>query len=277
MTSPSAELFAGPGELRRLCRELDWSASPLGPVATWSPVLRSTFRLCLDSGFPILINWGPEMVALYNDAFAPMLGGKHPVALGRSAKDTWPEAWDAIGTRLDDVLVRGQTLRFVNERQFLERNGYPEECYFTFSNSPIRDDDGTIVGLFTASSETTREILNERRMRAVRELGAISTAGTTTMAQTCQAVLDVLARTRESIPFAVAFLTGPGGAADRVAAYGLTADVPGDLDTFWAQVVDRVIRTGSYEVVRTCGTASPASSNPVRSVRWPRTGPLCCR
>jgi signal transduction histidine kinase/DNA-binding response OmpR family regulator len=233
-----------------LCRDLDWSASPLGPVASWSPVLRSTFRLCLDSGFPILINWGPEMVALYNDAFTPMLGGKHPVALGRSAKDTWPEAWNAIGTRLDDVLVRGQTLRFVNERQFLERNGYLEECYFTFSNSPIRDDVGTIVGLFTASSETTREILNERRMRTVRELGAISAAGTTTMAQTCQAVLDVLARTRESVPFAAAFLTGPGGATDRVAVYGLTPELPGGLDTFFTQVVGRVIHTGSYEVVQ---------------------------
>ena len=226
VSDPTAELFHGPGELRRLCRDLDWAASPLGPVSTWSAVLRSTTSLCLESGFPMLINWGPTMVALYNDAFAPLIGRKHPEALGQAAKDTWPEAWDNIGTRLDEVLVRGRTLRFVNERQILERNGYPEECYFTFSHSPIRDEDGTILGLFTASSETTPEILNERRMRAVRELGAISTAAAVTMAETCQAVLKVLARTRESIPFAVAFLAGPDGEVDQVASYGLTADVP---------------------------------------------------
>jgi signal transduction histidine kinase/DNA-binding response OmpR family regulator len=250
VTERSVEFFAGPGELRRLCRGLDWAASPLGPVRSWPTVLRSTISLCLDSGFPMLINWGPDLVALYNDAFAPLIGGKHPEALGQSAKGTWPEAWQAIGARLDDVLLRGRTLRFVNERQLLERNGFPEECYFTFSHSPIRDADGSIVGVLTASSETTAQTLNERRMRAVRELGAISTAGTPSMAETCRAVLGVLARTRESIPFAVAFLTTPEGLVERVADYGLTADVPGPvIGDYWAEIADRVIRNAGPELV----------------------------
>ena len=129
--------------MRRLCRDLDWAATPLGPVQHGRRCCGRWCRSAWRSGFPILINWGPELVALYNDAFAPLIGGKHPEALGRSAKDTWPEAWDQVGTRLDDVLVRGRTLQFADERQILERNGYPEECYFTFSHSPIRDADGT--------------------------------------------------------------------------------------------------------------------------------------
>jgi hypothetical protein len=184
VSSAAGELFDGPGEMRRLCRELDWAGTPLGPVRSWSSVLRSTVQLCLDSGFPILINWGPELVAVYNDAFTPLIGEKHPHALGRSAKALWPEAWDQVGTRLEDVLVRGRTLSFANERQILERHGYPEECYFTFSHSPVRDGDGTIVGLFTASTETTGQILNERRTRIMRDLGAISTADTPTLLDT---------------------------------------------------------------------------------------------
>ena len=76
VSSAAGDLFDGPGEMRRLCGELDWAGTPLGPVRLWSPVLRSTVQLCLDSGFPILINWGPELVAVYNDAFTPLIGEK---------------------------------------------------------------------------------------------------------------------------------------------------------------------------------------------------------
>jgi signal transduction histidine kinase/DNA-binding response OmpR family regulator len=254
MPESNLELFDGPGAMRSLCRGTDWAATPLGPVQSWPPVLRSTVQLCLDSGFPILLNWGPELVALYNDAFAPLIGGKHPEAVGRSAKDLWPEAWEIVGNRLDEVLVHGRTLQFTDERQILERNGYPEECYFTFSHSPIRDENGAIVGLFTASTETTRHILNERRMRVVREVASVSS--TASLPDTCQAVLDVLAHTRESLPFAVAFLAGADDfTVDQVAAYGLAADpttaaVP-DLSACLGDpgLIDRVIRTARAEVV----------------------------
>jgi hypothetical protein len=116
---PAGDLFVGPGEMRRLCRELDWARTSLGSVGSWSPVLRSSVQLCLDSGFPILLNWGPELLAVYNDAFVPLIGDKHPHALGRSAKTLWPEAWDQVGTRLDEVLVHGRTLSFGDERQIL--------------------------------------------------------------------------------------------------------------------------------------------------------------
>jgi hypothetical protein len=175
---------------------------------------------------PDPVNWGPELVAVYNDAFAPLIGGKHPEVLGRSAKRMWPEAWDQVGTRLDEVLIRGRTLQFTNERQVLERNGYPEECYFTFSHSPVRDADGRIVGLFMASTETTGQILSERRMQVVREVGGISVATADTTRDICRAVLGVLRRTRETLPFAAAYLAAPDGGVELVSCYGVTEPQP---------------------------------------------------
>ncbi len=258
MTFPrQPPLFDGPGDIRGLCRSMDWAATPLGPVRTWSATLRSTLALCLDSGFPILLNWGSDLVAVYNDAFTPLIGGKHPEALGRPAKEVWPESWDAVGARLDEVLVRGRTLRFTDERQILERNGYPEECYFTFSHSPIRDVDGTIVGLFTASTETTAQVVGERRMRILREVGGVSTTDGNTIADACRSALQVLARTPETVPFAVAYLAeGEDTELRQIAAYGLAdaGDAAGSVSTgagavAVTEVIGRVIRTGRAESV----------------------------
>ena len=262
---PAGGVFDGPGEMRRLCRGLDWGRTSLGPVRSWSPVLRSTVQLCLDSGFPILINWGPELVGVYNDAFVPLIGGNHPRALGRPSKDIWAEAWEQVGTRLDEVLLHGRTLSYVDEREILHRNGYPEECYFTFSNSPIRDADGGIVGLFTASSETTEQVLNQRRTRILRELGAISTAGSPTLRDSCVAIVEVLRRTRETAPAAAAYLADPGGGGEVVAAYGFTAaDSAGGSSgdgpvaaALTAMGVDRVLSTGETVEVNGLRDRSP--------------------
>jgi len=137
MTVPDPVLsaFAGPGELRALFREKDWSATPLGDPHGWSPVLRTMVQNCLNSGFPILIHWGPELVALYNDAYAAAIGAKHPAALGAPARSTWAEAWDRVGGRMHQVTQEGRTLRADDEQLLMERNGYPEEVYFTYSHS----------------------------------------------------------------------------------------------------------------------------------------------
>ena len=257
--SPGVD-FAGPGDVRARLRSLDWSRTGLGPPQSWSPVLRQMVDVCLDSGFPILINWGPELVAIYNDAFARTLGGKHPGALGRSAHDTWPESWDAIGARLHEVIQDGTTLTWENERQILERNGYPEECFFTFSHSPIREVDGTIAGMFTASIETTAKMVGERRMRVVRQLGAMSVTDAGSTVDCCRAALNILRRTRESVPFAAAVLTSDADSADPavddwepVGGYGLAADA--DVSDFLRAVdsrdgvLQRVLKTADAEAV----------------------------
>ena len=257
--SPGVD-FAGPGDVRAHLRSMDWSRTGLGPPQSWSPVLRQMVDVCLDSGFPILINWGPELVAIYNDAFARTLGGKHPGALGRSAHDTWPESWDAIGHRLHEVIQDGTTLTWENERQILERNGYPEECFFTFSHSPIREVDGTIAGMFTASIETTAKMVGERRMRVVRQLGAMSVTDAGSTVDCCRAALNILRRTRESVPFAGAVLTSDADSADPavddwepVGGYGLAADA--DVSDFLRAVdsrdgvLQRVLKTADAEAV----------------------------
>jgi hypothetical protein len=88
------QLFPGDGEMARRMRALDWSATPLGPVAQWSQSLKTAVALCLASRFPILLWWGPQLVELYNDAYRPVLGDtKHPGALGAPGRDLWPEIW----------------------------------------------------------------------------------------------------------------------------------------------------------------------------------------
>ena len=202
--SPGSD-FAGPGDVRARLRSLDWSRTGLGPPRSWSPVLRTMVGCCLASGFPMVIHWGPELVALYNDAFAALLGGKHPAA--------WAGRRGTPGRRLGRRRRparrgdrHGHTLHAEDEQRILYRNGYPEECYFSYSHSPIDDVDGTTAGVFTVATETTAKVLYERRMRVVRELGAVSVTDAGSPAETCRAVLRVLATARETMPFAVAFL-----------------------------------------------------------------------
>ncbi len=255
MPALDAELvFGGPGEVRRVARSLDWAATPLGPVAAWPPMLRGTIRTVLRSGFPVVINWGPELVTIYNDAFVPLMGAKHPRGLGVPMRDVWPESWELIRTRIEQVVQQGHTTSAQDERYILLRHGYPEECYFTFSESPIVESDGTIVGMLTVSNETTGKVLNERRMGMVRDLGLLSVAEQGSTADTCVAALEVIEKTRESVPFAVAFLEPDGGGpAQRAAAFGLAPDacVRGltELSGDPVGIIDRVVALGKTQEV----------------------------
>jgi signal transduction histidine kinase/DNA-binding response OmpR family regulator len=268
MPTRDAEMvFEGPGEVRRVARAVDWAATPLGPVASWSPLLRGTIRTVFRSGFPILINWGPELVTIYNDACLPLMGAKHPLAIGSPMRDVWPESWDRIRGRIDQVVQEGHTTRGEDERYMLERHGYPEECYFTFSESPVVENDGTIVGMLTVSNETTGKILNERRMGMVRDLGLLSVAERGSTAETCVAALEVMEKTRETVPFAVAFLEpDDGGLPQRVAAFGLTPDACArGLTEFSgdpAGILDRVVTLGKTEEVTGLGDLVPGALLP---------------
>ncbi len=142
----------------------------LGPVAHWPQSLRTSVSTCLNSRFAILIWWGPDLVMLYNDAYRDIIAAKHPAALGRPGRECWPEIWHIIGPMLEGVLQRGEATWSNDSAALLERNGYPEECYFTFSYSPIRDESGGIGGVFTPVAETTEHVIGERRLRTLRDL-----------------------------------------------------------------------------------------------------------
>ena len=163
-------LFAGPGEVRALCRGIDWAATPLGPAEGWPQSLRTAVSICLSSGFPTLVMWGPELVQIYNDAFRSVLQNKHPAGLGQRARDCWPEIWEMIGPMYRSVLDTGEAIYLEDQLFRPHRRGYLEEAYFTFSYSAIPDESQRPAGIFVTCIETTAHVLSRaERQRAVGE------------------------------------------------------------------------------------------------------------
>ncbi|GJG85975.1 hypothetical protein tb265_11560 [Gemmatimonadetes bacterium T265] len=167
-TAGAAALFAGPGELRALCRALDWSVTPLGPVETWPVSLRTTVAMLLAARHPMILFWGPERVQLYNDAYVPTLGpGRHPAALGMRAADCWRGAvWDIVGPQLDHVVATGVATWHEDQAVPLPRHGTVEETYWTYSYGPAFDDAGRVAGVLVVTQETTARVVGERERRA---------------------------------------------------------------------------------------------------------------
>ncbi|HEY1657506.1 MAG TPA: hypothetical protein VGG14_04120, partial [Candidatus Sulfotelmatobacter sp.] len=166
--SQPQDWLVGGGKMGELIQSMDWAKTPLGPIESWPQSLRTTVSLCLASKFPISLAWGPKHVQIYNDGYWPICGEKHPHAMGQDFSECWASAWPVIGEAFASALA-GQTSFLENQRLFLDRNGYLEETFFTFSFSPIRDETG-VVGLFHPVTETTSRMLSERRTRALRDL-----------------------------------------------------------------------------------------------------------
>ncbi len=155
----------GGGETGSLMRSFDWSKTALGKAETWPGSLKAATSIMLDSSFPMFVWWGKkELTSLYNDAYAEILGNKHPSALGQPANETWAEVWDSIGPLVEQVFETGKPVLKKNLRFFMNRHGYEEETYFTFSYSPLRDEAGSVVGLFCVVTETTDEIMARQRL-----------------------------------------------------------------------------------------------------------------
>ncbi len=164
-------VLSGGGEMGALARALDWRQTPLGPVEEWPQSLRTTLSILLESKFPMLLCWGREYLQFYNDPFRPILGAsKHP-ALGKSAKDTFAEAWHIVGPLFDQVMT-GDAVGFDDMLVPLDRDGYLEECYFTYSYSPVRIESGEAGGVLVTCSETTARVIAERRLQTLRLLGS---------------------------------------------------------------------------------------------------------
>lgn len=165
-------LLEDSGELGRAYREVDWDDSPLGPVHTWSPVLRQAADLVLRTDFPATLLWGPQYALVYNRAYVEMIAEKHPAALGRPAREVFPEVWDVIGPMLDHVR-EGHGSTWVEDTHLpLHRRGFLEDCWFTFSYSPVRAADGTVEGVLDIATETTRQVVARRRLALLDRLRA---------------------------------------------------------------------------------------------------------
>jgi PAS domain S-box-containing protein len=166
--SPSADLsfLTGDEETAALMRKYDWAKSPVGPPRSWSPTLRATLGMILPAQAEIVLFWGPDFVAFYNDAYAPTIGNKHPRALGRPARENWSELWSDLEPLLRGVFETGQTFSAKDRPFYIERHGVGETVYFDVSYSAVRETDGTIGGVLCIVSETTARVHAQEQLRA---------------------------------------------------------------------------------------------------------------
>jgi PAS domain S-box-containing protein len=197
-------LFARGGVMGRMIAEYDWAGSPLGPISYWSSALLHTVATMLPASVETVLFWGPEYVALYNDAYAPTIGDKHPRALGRPAREAWAELWDDLEPLLRHVRDTGETFAARDRPFYIERHGYGEEVFFDISYSPVPEDDGSVGGVLCIVTETTA------RVRALRDVAAES-----------ERLRESEARFRnlaDSLP-ALIWLTNEGGEIEFANAY----------------------------------------------------------
>jgi PAS domain S-box-containing protein len=231
MAAPNKhEVFPGNSEMARRMREFDWSITPLGAIQSWPESLQHSIRLMLNSRYPMFVWWGPELINFYNDAYIPVLGARHP-ALGKSAPGVWAEIWDVVGLQAEIVMRKGQATWNESILLVMERYGYTEETYFTFSYSPVMDDRGQVGGVFCACTEDTKRILAERRVRTLRAL-AERTPQAKTAEDACAIAAAAMRDNRYDFPFAFLYLLDENGATARLAGSTTTANLadPGVIE-----------------------------------------------
>jgi signal transduction histidine kinase len=246
--------LSGGGELGELIRSFDWAATPLGAPETWPQNLRMALRIMLTSRQPIWIGWGEELTYFYNDPYKSIIGGKHPWALGRPTTEVWREIWNDIGPLLETAMTGDQGTYVEAQLLIMERNGYPEETYYTFSYSPIPNDDGSVGGIICANSDDTQRVIGERQLALLRDLAA-DTTHARTLQEACEQSADAFRRDARDIPFAMIYMAEPDGLEVRLAAVcGIERGHPAapeairlDQPSFWP--VAEVLRTQSLQVV----------------------------
>ncbi|WP_442807520.1 response regulator [Trinickia soli] len=197
--------LSGGGELGQLIRASDWRSTSLGDPEAWPRNLKLALRIMLNSRQPMWIGWGPSLVYFYNDAYRSIIGGKHPWALGRPTSEVWHELWDDIGEMLE-LAMSGRESTYVEAQPLImERNGYPEETYYTFSYSPIPNDDGSVGGIICANTDDTQRVMSERQLALLRELAAGAT-NARTWQEVSECSMRALRTDARDLPFALLYL-----------------------------------------------------------------------
>src|SRR5665213_2416371 len=225
--SRRSSLTVGPqvGEMAERIAAFDWSTTPLGPLDHWPQSLRTVVNILLTSRYAMWMALGDDLTMLYNDAYSPTLGIKHPKALGTPAGSVWAEIWSDIGPRIQTVLTTGKATYDEGLLLFLERSGFPEETYHTFSYSPLTDEDGRINGMLCVVTEETDRVIGERRVESLRDV-ASALASTNTEEEVLEALRDQLSLNPKDLPFSLTYLFDQDGGA-RLASYtGIPSEHP---------------------------------------------------
>jgi hypothetical protein len=218
------DFLVGGGVMGALIRSKDWADTPLGPIEGWPRTLKTVVFLMLNSRYPMFVWWGRELINFYNDAYIPVLGARHPTALGQPAGQIWGEIWDVIGPQAEIVMREGRATWNDSILLVMERSGYTEETYFTFSYSPAIDDDGNVGGVFCACTEDTKRVLGERRLRTLRALAEQATRATSVE----EAFVIAAATMRDNpydLPFAMLYSLS-ADCGEALLAGGTMADHP---------------------------------------------------
>ena len=204
--------------------EHDWAATPLGAEEHWSPTLRTAVSTCLNSPFPMMLTWGPGRTLLYNDAYAPILGQRHPAALGQRIDQVWVDVWADIEPLVAQVFAGGSSY-FEDLPLVMTRRGFDEETYFTFAYSPVVEPGGVVAGLLDTVVETTQRVLAVRRMGVLQQLGSLPRSLHGSAAEAVRATLAVLATALADCPFGLVYLVrSPGDGIRLVAEHGMGVD-----------------------------------------------------
>ncbi len=220
------QFLAGGGELGARIRAFDWAKTSLGPPEAWPRSLRTCLRIMLTSSQPMFVWWGDELINLYNDAYRAIVGGKHPAALGQPASTVWREIWDQVEPRVrsairDDVGTYDEALLLI-----MERYGYREETYYTFSYSPVPTDDDSNGGIICANTDDTRRIIGERQLATMRDLAG-STVNARSAAEACQSAVSVLSKAKHDLPFcAIYSIDQQGTRATSMGSSGFSSPHP---------------------------------------------------
>ncbi|MEU1319950.1 SpoIIE family protein phosphatase [Streptomyces tibetensis] len=217
----AARMFAEAGAFGDLLAGIEWAATPLGPPESWPGPLVDTLRLMLTSEHGMALYWGAEFATLYNLGSSPIVGAKHPWALGKPYKDVFPEVWaHPVSSHFHYVTDTRKSLLIPDEPLIMERHGFLEQCYFDSSFQPVLLDDGTAGGVLQIITETTGRVLGERRLRLLSETGA-RTAGLPTPGEVATVVAEVLGSYPEEIPFFDLYLASEPGMLRAAASAGL--------------------------------------------------------
>jgi signal transduction histidine kinase len=264
--------LAGGGEMGERIRGFDWSKTPLGPVEVWPQSLRSAVSILLPSKAQIVLFWGGDLVTLYNDAYRPVFGAKHPDVLGMPARQAWSEIWrGGLEVLFEGVLATGEAYWASNRPFFIKRHGFLEETFFDVSYDPVRDESGKVGGIFCIVSETTGRVLGERRLRTLRELGARA-AGVRSAKEACRVAAATMAENDPDVAFALLYLLEEGGRRATLAgSSGLGPGAPASPASIDLQ--DRAAPWPLHRVTETGGPIEisdlPAALGPLPGGAWP--------
>src|SRR5215470_3960359 len=203
----SEDWLVGGGEMGARMRALDWSKTPLGPIESWSPTLKTMTRFLLVNRFPLLLWWGPQFCQLYNDAYRPILGAKHPQFLGRPTSECWSEIWQILRPLIETPFTGGPATWMEDFQLELNRYGFTEETHFTIAYSPVPDETvaSGIGGVLATVHEISEKVVGERRIVVLRDLGTRAVEAKTAE-EACAVAAARLDRHSKDVPFALLYL-----------------------------------------------------------------------